>query len=110
MKFLDYHLFNLNIEIFEVRLSKCLSKLFCDSFRIASLSLSPFCKMVNIEEKSRILNFQRFHFPIEFVLKVAFNSLFEMKDHTIMDSFLVREVAEFPNCFAIWHPKMSIVM
>ena len=59
--------------------------------------------MVNIEEKSRILNFQRFHFPmIEFLLKFDIqHSLFEMKDPTVMASFLVREAAESPNCFAI---------
>ena len=49
-----------NIEIFELPFSKCLSKLFCDSFKTASLSLSPFGKMVQVEEKSRKLNFQGF--------------------------------------------------
>ena len=38
--------------------------MFCDSFRTASLWLSPFGKMVNIEEKSHTLNFQQFHFTL----------------------------------------------
>ena len=75
--------------------------MFYDSFRTASLSLSPFGKMVNIEEKSGILNF-----PIVSIESSIQQSLFEMKDPNVMASFLIREVAEFPNCFAIWHQNV----
>ena len=63
--FSDYLLVNKKYRDFDLPFSICLSKLFCDSFKTASLSLFPFDKMVNIEEKSRMLNFQRFHFPME---------------------------------------------
>ena len=55
--------------------SICLSNLFCDSFKIASLSLSPFAKMVGIEEKSRALSVQRFYFPLKCPLKVTINTI-----------------------------------
>ena len=66
VKFSDYLPSNKNIEVFELPFLIGLSKLFGDSYKTASLSLSPFGKMVNIEEKSRKLNFQRFHFPMGF--------------------------------------------
>ena len=56
--------------------------MFCDSFKAASLSLSPFDKIKNTEEKSRTLNFQRFHFLMEFISIESDiqHSSFEMKD------------------------------
>ena len=62
--------------MFELPFYIGLSKLFCASFKTASVSLLPLSKMINIEEKSRTLNFKRFDFPMEFQMKVAF----EMKD------------------------------
>ena len=108
-----------NIEIFEMPFSICLSKLFCNSFKTASLSLSIFDKMVNIEEKSRTLNFQRFHFLMEFPLEVTSqHNFFETKDPTLWLYFLYVK-RQFISCtwsgrtsqlFCDLIPKVSIAM
>ena len=52
--------------------------------------------MVNMEEKSHTLNFQRFHFPMEFPLQVTFNKFLWNEGPYVMALFLVCEAAEFP--------------
>ena len=52
--------------------------------------------MVNIEEQSRTLNFQRFHFPMEFPLKMTFNNFLWNEGPYVMALFVVHEAAEFP--------------
>ena len=53
--------------------------------------------MIKSEEKSRTLNFQRFHFLMEFSWKVTFNTVSLKWKTYFMALFLVREATEFPT-------------
>ena len=55
-------------------------------FRITLSSLSAFCIMVGVDEKSCILNFSLFKFHLEFQLKVAFYTV-SVKCRTVFQGF-----------------------